>query len=502
MFGGLRLRLALAFLSIVIVTLVTAGVAFYARLGGYQDDLAATTLRQVAGPIYYNVSLFRPGQAQRVIAGERLKAELDRYLELQQEEGMIVVPVGQDGHIVAADPGDVPEGARDEAFFVAPAPEIGPNFDELPLYRHTTSEGDKLVYVSVPMTRLIRAQPEGIHAVVIALPDTGRRGVFADLLPRLVFAGLVGLGAAIVAVLALGAWIYRPLGKVTRGVQAVASGKYEQRVAIEGPREIRALAEDVNHMADSVEQSQRALREFLANVSHELKTPLTSIRGFSQAMLDGTLDTLDERAHAARVIDQQSRRVLQLVDELLDLSRIESGHQPMQLAPVRVAELLDHARDIFALRANELGMTLEMQAPERAVVRADFDRIEQVLANLIDNALRHTPSGGNIVVSATEGEAWTTITVADSGEGIAAEDLPYVFDRFYRSALQARDTSGNGLGLAIAREIVRAHGGSIVAESPPGGGARFTFTLPRAQVEFPATGPQASARWATNESAG
>src|SRR5581483_2474936 len=135
---------------------------------------------------------------------------------------------------------------------------------------------------------------------------------------------------------------------------------FRERVPVQGPSEVRALAADVNAMADSVAASQRTLRDFLANVSHELKTPLTSMRGFSQARLDGTIETPEERERAARVIDAESRRLLQLVGELLDLSRIESGQQAMARTEVRVGELLEHAREVFGLRAETAGVALDV----------------------------------------------------------------------------------------------------------------------------------------------
>jgi signal transduction histidine kinase len=269
---------------------------------------------------------------------------------------------------------------------------------------------------------------------------------------------------------------------VTGGIQAVARGDYRQRVPISGPQEVRALAGDVNTMADSVETSQRTLRDFLANVSHELKTPLTSIRGFSQAMLDGTLDTPDERARAVRVIDFESRRLLHLVGELLDLSRIQSGQQAMSIADVPSKEILSHVEDVFSIRAAEQDVTLTVTPPSPdEVIAVDFDRIEQVLGNLVDNALRHTPRGGNVTVGARSVDrGFVEFYVTDSGVGIAAADLAHVFDRFYRSVDETSGT-GSGLGLTISREIVRAHGGEIHVESEPGAGTTFAFTLPVAK---------------------
>ncbi len=485
MLSSLRLRLAASFLAIVIVTLAAAGITLYARMDSYRDDLAASTLRQVASPIYYNITLFTPSANTRPgVAGQRLRNELTQYLELQAKEGVLVLPVDADGvfiHDPAEDP--IPD-LNDEQFVVPPAPERGPDFSELPLYEYTTNEGDTLIYVSVPMSRLVRGQREGIYAVVVAVPETSRRDVFGDLFGRLVLSGAVGLGAAALLIALLWLSLYRPLAKVGRGVRAVAAGDYRQRIPVQGPSEVRALARDVNTMADSVEASQSTLREFLANVSHELKTPLTSIRGFSQALVDGTLETSEERARAARVIDAESRRVLHLVGELLDLSRIESGQQKMELTDLRVDEALSHVRDVFSLRASEAGVALKVEPAhaDAALVRADFDRIEQVLGNLIDNAFRHTPRGGRIDVGARSSGAFVEFYVADDGSGIDASELPHVFDRFYRSQLGEPDMPGQGLGLAISREIVRAHGGAIGATARPGGGVEVAFSLPRGET--------------------
>jgi signal transduction histidine kinase len=335
------------------------------------------------------------------------------------------------------------------------------------------------------------------------MPAGAGPDVAKDLRQRLIFAGMIGLAAATVAGLLLWWSLYRPMSRVTSGIRAVSRGDFGQRVPVSGPSEVRALAADVNTMADSVEVSQRTLREFLANVSHELKTPLTSIRGFSQALLDGTLDTPEERARAAGVIDAESRRLLHLVGELMDLSRIESGQQQMVKAEVRVSELLSHVRDVFALRAEEEGVAVNTAGAGDVVVMADFDRIEQVLGNLVDNAFRHTAAGGVIELAVSNaGAGFVELLVRDQGPGIAPRDLPHVFDRFYRSADETAG-SGAGLGLAISREIVRAHGGEIRVESPPRGGSVFAFTLPLASAAtegrdapqpFGATGEVSKAR--------
>ena len=478
MFKSLRFRIIASFIVIVLITLGAAGIGLYARLGGYQEKLTAGTLRQIASPIYYNLTL-NPAGTGTVRGGARVRADLIEYLRLQrQDTGVLVLLLDTKGDVIPdAINGD---GLLTEHFDVPPPPAKGPNFAQLPEGKHNTVDGHTLLYVTVPMPAAVRLQQAGIAAIVVALPQSAGPDVYKDFRQRLFLAGFIGLAAALIVGLVLWASLYRPMGKVTSGIRAVARGDYRQRVPVSGPSEVQALATDVNAMADSVQASQRALREFLANVSHELKTPLTSIRGFSQAMHDGTLDTPEERARAARVIDVESRRLLHLVGELLDLSRIESGQQRMDVADVHVSELLSHVSDVFMMRANESGIDFDVKGGAEAVVAADFDRVEQVLGNLIENAFRHSTKGATVTVGATDASGgFVELFVSDDGAGIASEDLPHVFDRFYRSKDETAG-SGAGLGLAISREIVHAHGGEIRAEARPFGGTMFAFTLPKA----------------------
>ena len=213
--------------------------------------------------------------------------------------------------------------------------------------------------------------------------------------------------------------------------------------------------------------------EFLANVSHELKTPLTSIRGFSQAMLDGTLDTPEERARAARVIDAESRRVLHLVEELLDLSRIESGQQTMSIwRRCAVDELLAQCATCSRCALREPASRSTSGDDGHARRRRTSTVSSRCWATSSTMRFRHTPRGGPIEIGASAGaNGWSSSYVRDTGRGIASEDLPHVFERFYRSKDEASGT-GTGLGLAISREIVRAHGGEIHADRRPARGPR------------------------------
>ena len=478
--GSLRARLYAAFGIVILVTLLAAGFAFFYPLGGYRDQLAASTLRQVALPIYYNVTLFAPP----TMTGRELLA----YLQEQAFQGSALPNPGLLGEseidaLVLNSTGRVVwelsagSGLAGEQFNLDPAALLASSRKPLEGV-HRSEDGRDFFYVAVPLPLRFSRGPLEASTLVLILPKESAQSVIGDLTPRLLLAGAVGLGAALLALLLLSGSVYRPLQRVARAAAAVARGDYREKVPVEGPVEARALAENFNRMTEAVQHSQQTLRDFLANVSHELKTPLTSIRGFSQALRDGTVRGRPAEKRAARVIEDESRRLLHLVEELLDLSRVQSGQVPMNRAPVQVQELFSHCADVFALRSRETGVKLEVGETEVPPILADFDRLEQVLGNLLDNAFRHTPAGGSVRLAA-RGAAGGLVEIAviDSGEGIPAEELDHIFDRFYRGNEAGR---GAGLGLAISKQIVRAHGGDIWAESSPGAGTRFVFTVPTA----------------------
>jgi len=243
---------------------------------------------------------------------------------------------------------------------------------------------------------------------------------------------------------------------------------------------VRDLAANFNRMTEEVQRSQQTLRDFLANISHELKTPLTSIRGFSSAILDGTIVDTPGIERSARIISDESSRVLRLVEELLDLSRIESGQISMRQEDIPINELFQHVGEVFALRSEESDVRLELPGAVSTHIRGDFDRLEQVMNNLLDNAFRHTPRTGSIRIATSEphGE-FVQVSITDTGVGIPPDHIPHLFERFYRAPPGGTTrVKGYGLGLAICREIVRSHGGEIWATSDAGRGTTFSFTLP------------------------
>lgn len=330
-------------------------------------------------------------------------------------------------------------------------------------------------------------------AIIVAKPAASLGEVVGDLMPRLLFSGLIGVAAALVLGFLLSQSVAAPLRNIARAARSVARGNYRQRVPATGPTEVRELAASFNRMTEEVQRSQQTLRDLLANISHELKTPLTSIHGFSEALLDGTIDDPPGIQRSARIISDESTRVLRLVQELLDLSRLESGQVSMQQDDVNLNELFEHVTEVFALRSEDSGVALNMNLQGYPHIRGDFDRLEQVMNNLLDNAFRHTPTGGTVRITLRNFQPETVqITVSDTGCGISPDEVPHLFERFYRSGNSGNSPAGNkkghGLGLAISREIVRAHGGEIWATSEPGKGTTFVFSLPTAGRSWPKEG--------------
>jgi two-component system sensor histidine kinase ResE len=236
-------------------------------------------------------------------------------------------------------------------------------------------------------------------------------------------------------------------------------------------------------MVARVQASHRSQQDFIANVSHELKTPLTSIQGFAQAILDGTADTPEALRQSADVIYNEAARMHRMALDLLDLARLDAGTAGLMMSPVNMTALLQSMGEKFTPTALRKGVDLNIHlARDLPEVVGDGDRLAQVFTNLVDNALKFTPRGGKISVRAAPDRDELQISVSDTGRGISPETLPYIFERFYQAdaSRQGGDRHGAGLGLAIVHEIVAAHGGRISVRSAPDRGTAFIVHLPLA----------------------
>jgi signal transduction histidine kinase len=295
--------------------------------------------------------------------------------------------------------------------------------------------------------------------------------------------GNIARGAALFVVLAGIVFTARslrrlaaPVGDVVEAVGRVADGDLSTRVAERGPREARALSRAFNAMTSRLEAGEEQRRRLLADVSHELRTPLSVVQGNLEALVDG-VHPADE-AHLAAILDE-TKVLSRLVEDLRTLSLAESGALALHREAVDVGALVRETVDSFASQAGPAGVSLEAQVSSYLPqVDADPVRAGEILANLIANGLRYTPRGGRVTVTADADDAGVAIDVRDSGSGIEPERIDRIFDRFYKSA----ESRGAGLGLAIARQLVEAHGGRISATSVVGEGTVVRFTLP---VEAP-----------------
>ena len=322
--------------------------------------------------------------------------------------------------------------------------------------------------------------------LLLAVPaPTLRENVARFLAEPLLRAGGVAVLLAFLLAYFINRSVAAPLQRVATAASAIATGDYSQRVAPSGPREVQTLATSFNQMVEQVQQSQQAQRDFVANVSHDLKTPLTAVQGWSQALLDGTVTTPTQQTRAANIIHAESARMARLVNQLLDLARLEAGQVTLNPTRLDLNEVVQNVQAAMLPRAEAQGVALTAELPPTPVLAtADGDRVTQILTNLLDNALKNTPAGGRVSIQlATAAPDQVLLRVADTGRGIPAEDLPRIFERFYqveKSRARVVDNNGRasiGLGLAIVRQLVEAHGGRITAESELGQGSQFTVWL-------------------------
>jgi signal transduction histidine kinase len=306
-------------------------------------------------------------------------------------------------------------------------------------------------------------------------------------------AGLAALALAFGLALALGNWVAAPLRRMVTASQAVARGDHAS-VPVQGPAEVQELARAMNEMSRQVQvsqqsmlASQQSMRDFVANVSHELKTPLTSIQGFAQAIQDGTVQTSDALQQAAGVIYNEAARMHRLVLDLLSLARLEAGTADLQQAPVNLNQLLESLVEKLAPQAQAAQVRLQTDLQDIPTMTGDGDRLAQVFTNLLDNAIKFTPPGGYVTASSRTEDGAVLVSITDTGQGIALEDQARIFERFYQVDKSRRGGMGRGvgLGLAIARQVVLAHEGKIWVESQPGQGSRFVVKLPQSKHQTP-----------------
>jgi two-component system sensor histidine kinase BaeS len=321
---------------------------------------------------------------------------------------------------------------------------------------------------------LFAARPVNPKALVLLRPARLRGSDWLPFLEGLLAAALVGATLAAVVSVLLARAIVRPVRRVADATRSLAAGASPAPVPVESRDELGSLATSFNEMAAQLTKAREAEKSFLLSVSHELKTPLTAIRGYAEALREGAVDPEE----AGDTLAREAGRLERLVHDLLDLARMNRSEFAVHREPIDLAGVAEEAARRYAPQADEYGVALELDAPVPAPALADGDRVLQVLSNLVENSLRSTPAGGTVRVSAGPAE----LRVSDTGPGLAPDELPRAFERFFLYSRYAESDRrvGSGLGLAIVKELSEAMAGSVAVESTPGEGSTFTVRLPRA----------------------
>ncbi len=481
-----RLLLSYALVILTCVAIIFAALVFLLRDAPVQQRLTAARLSVEANVV--TRALRTP--LQNGVGPEQLVRRLQNLGE--RTDTRILIVNQQNGQVL----GDTAGTLAGTNLFTASHPQ---RFNNI-LSGEFDDGGQHWLYATSTLPGLV-APFEVVAALPYEAAPLFRDPVFLELLRPLLIAALLALGVSIVLAFLVTRSVTRPMQHVAQAAQKIAAGNYDQVVPVEGPQEFKEVAVDFNQMAQKVRDTQQSQRDLVANVSHELKTPLTSIQGFAQAIKDGAASEPEAIHKSAAIIYDEAARMNRMVGELLDLARIETGQIVMRREAIAIDQVLRSVVEKLLPRAQESGIALQISITDNLPALAgDGDRLAQVFSNLIDNALKHTPSGGKVTVAARalsgssvvrKGKPWpggVEVTVSDTGSGIPPEDLSRIFERFYQvDKSRARSKSGAslGLGLAIVKEIVTAHGGTIHAESVVGLGTKFVVWLPVARAPNP-----------------
>jgi signal transduction histidine kinase len=358
-----------------------------------------------------------------------------------------------------------------------------PDFDNMPLQTevgalpgfYRDSDGRLWYYL------IDSIDEEHVAFFAVSRPRLQIVTIFRDqYLGPLVQAGLFSMLVAFVLSLVMSRWITAPLRRISREARQVADGR-ARPIPLEGPEEVRHLAVSFNDMNRQVQETQQSQKDFIANVSHDLKTPLTSIQGFARALQDGTAQTEEELSQAADVIESESERMHRLIQALLTLTKMDAGMAEFDMRPMDVTPLLQAAKHNFTPRAEAMGIQFTTAFTDLPVrIMGDPDRLMQVLDNLLDNALKFTEAGGRVTLTSRAIGGELQIHVMDTGQGISPEEQKRIFERFYQvdKARPGGEVRGYGLGLSISQQIVNAHGGTLSVTSQPGEGSHFVVKIP------------------------
>jgi two-component system sensor histidine kinase BaeS len=472
----LRTRLVVAMMSIALGVLlltaaVTAGLARRSEVNNARHDVQNRA--EVVGPEFDSLIAQLPAaRAADTVVGRRQLRRLRDLVNttLRASNGAIVV-IDQDGQVQEG-VGRLLGGAGESP--TLPAGVTVDDLDTEVLLAGDTQQGrdGDTVFVARPLTAVNGSTPVVVLTEEINNRPFGGNG-FAVL-----GAAALSLGIAALVATYLARRMTRPLAAMETTARSIAGGDLTARVDTTNVRddELASLADAINAMASDLDVARGHERAFLLSVSHDLRTPLTSIRGYAEAIADGTVEGKDARIRAADVISSESRRLERLVADLLDLARLDAHQFSLHPTPVELRAVVQDAVEAFEPAAAEIGVALEVEPGDAVPATVDAQRLAQIVANLVENALKFATTRVAVGVRATEDRV--EVHVDDDGPGIAPADLPRVFERLYTSRTVPGRTLGTGIGLAIVHELALAMGGDARVEPIDSVGTRFVVTFP------------------------
>ncbi len=525
---GFRSRLIISFAGVILVTLILALIFFSYVVGRIQDD-ASTKAASRLQDVTIQVSNDIVQESALSNSFDQIQFILERYASLLNVRLLLVDSTGRVRADSQTSPSETMKGETIKNYELTPRnnkayPHTAPIKAVQWFYFTRPGPTFRITSASSPTVRVsytpLDVQDQSVGSILqtdlwLAVPQSEISADWRDVAKGLLAAAGLALLLAVGLAFLIARGIARPLLRMTRASAEIAQGNYTQQLPIEGWGEMARLATSFNRMSREVDRSQRTMRDFVANVSHELKTPLTSIQGYSQAILEGVADDPPAIEHSASVIYQEAARMRRLVDELLDLSRVESGQVELVRREVDLQHLLNRVIVRLEHQATDKGLQIQAHLDQNQplLVAGDSDRLEQVFTNILDNAVKYSlpdalvsllvdynpgpgeiPSGNGRTSKGTNPGA-VRVTISNLGSLIPAELLPRIFERFYKlDPSRKHKGESTGLGLAITKELVEAHGGTINVTSQPAGQpgeglTTFTIILPAISTRGPEISP-------------
>lgn len=470
MFHKLLLRMSVNFMTVLVIVMMVLGALISRFMWVNELNSGVESMKADAQAIAQNYEYLNSWQISTKVFIERINdAAQDSSIWLLDRNGLQLNITGLDKNTPNLTDDDV-RACLQTVLKSAEPVVFQAGFD---------SYFGKNPVITVAMPLSLRGEAVGavfIHKK-LELINTGFLPLFHELWLAAMIAGALGL--VLTAYTAVR--ITRPLTELANAAKRLAQGDMSVKVRVYADDEIGEVSRAFNSMVDALQTMEEQRKGFVANVSHELRSPITSIAGYLQGMLDGTIPQ-EEHQKYMQVVYDETQRLTRLIRDLLDLSRIESGNVPMNPVDFNLNELMRRVLIKYEGRLEEKNMEVEAEfADEPCLVHADMDRIEQVVSNLVDNAIKFCGQYGKLTLETRWEGAECVVTVADDGAGIDEKDLPHVFDRFYTVDKAHTAGKGTGLGLSICKQILLQHGHDITVESVKGEGTRFAFQLDRAK---------------------